>query len=158
TLRLDPGGESYANVVSAYLYLNRLAEAHSTANEAQSKNLDTPTLRLYLYQLAFAEGDAAAMAKEVVWAAGRPGIEDQMPENESPTATYYGQLNTSRDLVAHAVPSARRAGQAETAASYAALAALNEGLLGNFAQAKSRAASALSLSRGVNIEYPIALA
>ena len=28
TLRLDPGGESYANVVSAYLYLNKLAEAH----------------------------------------------------------------------------------------------------------------------------------
>ena len=158
TLRLDPGGESYANVVSAYLYLNKLGEAHSTANEAQSQSLDSPTLRLYLYQLAFAEGDTATMAKQAAWAAGKPGIEDQMLENESLTAAYYGHLAKSRDLTSHAVASARHAGQVETAASYAALGALHEALLGNLPEAKSQAASALTLSGGVNVEYPAALA
>jgi eukaryotic-like serine/threonine-protein kinase len=158
TLRLDPGGESYANVVSSYLYSNRLSEAHSTAAEAQSKGVDSPTLRLYLYQLAFADGDSATMVKQAAWAVGIPGIEDQMLENESLTAAHSGLLQKARDLTSHAVASARNAGQAETAASYAALGALHEALLGNWPEAKSQAAAALALSGGVNVEYPSAVA
>jgi len=98
------------------------------------------------------------MVKQAAWAAGKPGLEDQMLENESLTAAYYGHLRKSRDLASHAVASARHAGQAETAASYAALGALNEALLGNLSDAKTGATSALALSSGVDVEYVSALA
>jgi tetratricopeptide (TPR) repeat protein len=49
-VRLNPASaQSYANLVSSYLSLNRLEEAQATAKEAQAKNLDSPTLRLNLY-------------------------------------------------------------------------------------------------------------
>jgi tetratricopeptide (TPR) repeat protein len=45
-LALDPGsGLTYANVVGAYLYLNRLDEAKATAQEAQAHNLDNSYVR-----------------------------------------------------------------------------------------------------------------
>ena len=158
TLKLDPGGESYANVTSAYLYLNRLSDAHATAAEAQSKGLDSPTLRLYLYQLAFVEGDAAGMAKQAAWAAGKTGIEDQMLENESQTAAYFGNLRKSRELSQRAISSATRAGQTETAAGYRAVSALREGVLGNIGEARKEAASAAALSNGIDVEYSAAIA
>jgi len=158
TLKLDPGGESYANVTSAYLYLNRLSDAHATAAEAQSKGLDSPTLRLYLYQLAFVEGDTAEMAKQAAWAAGKTGIEDQMLENESQTAAYFGKLRKSRELSQRAISSATRAGQTETAAGYRAVSALREGVLGNVSEARKEAASAAALSNGIDVEYSAAIA
>jgi tetratricopeptide (TPR) repeat protein len=54
SLRLNPeSGLAYANLVNAYLPLNRLKEARATAEEALAKNLDSPELHFWLYQLAF---------------------------------------------------------------------------------------------------------
>src|SRR5262249_19095333 len=74
------------------------------------------------------------------------------------SAAYYGRWQKARDLSAHAVRSAKVAGQAETAASYAALGALYEALLGNLPEARSGAVSAVALSGGVNVEYVAAVA
>src|SRR5215469_15603153 len=53
-LRLDPTNAwIYATIVASYIYLNRLAEARVTAEEAQAKNLDSSLLRRFLYGLAF---------------------------------------------------------------------------------------------------------
>src|ERR1700732_608459 len=77
TLRLDPtSGWSYAYLVYPYLNLNRLKEARATAEEAQAKQLDSPILRVGLYQLAFLQNDAAGMAQQLTWAAGKSGVED----------------------------------------------------------------------------------
>ena len=81
-------GLSYANLVNSYLYLNRLEEARATAEEAQAKNLDSPILRFILYQLAFLQNDAAGMAQQVAWAAGKPGVEDVLLAERS----RYGRL------------------------------------------------------------------
>jgi transposase len=60
TLRLDPTSAwSYAYLVYPYLNLNRLEEARATAEEAQAKQLDSPLLRIGLYQLAFLQNDPA---------------------------------------------------------------------------------------------------
>ena len=61
---------------AAYLNLNRLEEARATVEEAQAKKLDSPDLHFILYQLAFLQNDAAGMAQQVAWAAGKPGVED----------------------------------------------------------------------------------
>jgi DNA-binding winged helix-turn-helix (wHTH) protein/tetratricopeptide (TPR) repeat protein len=158
-LRLDPAsGGRYDNLVVVYLQLNRLQEARATAAEAQAKNLDSPFLRFILYQLAFLQNDAAGMAQQVAWAAGKPGVEDVLLNGEADTAAYSGRLAKARELSRRAVASAERAEERETAAGYQADAALREALFGNRAEARQRAAAALGLSTGRDVQYGAALA
>ncbi len=158
TFRLSPDGLGYANLVSTYLTLNRLEEARATAEEAQAKKLDSPVLRINLYQLAFLKNDAAGMAQQVAWAAGKPGVEDVLMYLEADTAAYSGHLGKARELSRRAVASAERAEEKETAAGYEAEAALREGLFGSGAEAQQRAAAALALSTGREVRYGAALA
>jgi serine/threonine protein kinase len=157
--RLDPtGGLSYAGMVNSYRYLNRLEEAQATADEAQAKNLDSPFLRLLLYDLAFLNNDAAGMARHVAWAAGKPGVEDVLLALEADTAAQFGRLGKARELSRQAVASAERAEEKETGAGYEAEAALREALFGNAAEARQRVAAALELSTGRDVQYAAALA
>jgi serine/threonine protein kinase/tetratricopeptide (TPR) repeat protein len=157
--RLDPAsGLNYANLVSDYLYLNRPREARATAEEAQTKNLDSPILRSTLYQLAFLQNDAAGMAQQVAWAAGKPGVEGVLLLNEADTAAYSGRLGKAREFSRRAVASAQRAGEKETAASFEAGAAVREAFFGNFAEARQQAAAALALSKGRDVQYWATLA
>jgi tetratricopeptide (TPR) repeat protein/predicted Ser/Thr protein kinase len=132
-LRLRASGGNYADLVGAYLTLNRFHEAQTTAQEAQAKNLDSPNLHSILYQIAFLQDDAPGMARQVSWAAGKPGIEDLMLSNEADTAAYHGQLGKARGL-------AQKAGGDE------ADAAVHEDLFGNTAEARRQAVAALALS------------
>jgi tetratricopeptide (TPR) repeat protein len=158
-LRLGPGsGASYATLVAHYLYLNRLQEARATADEAQGKNLDSPPLRFKLYVLAFLKNDGAGMAQEVVWSAGRPGVEDALLGGEADTAAYSGRLAKARELSRRAVTSAERAEEKENAAGNEAEAALREALFGNAAETRQRAAAALVFSTGRDVQFYAALA
>jgi serine/threonine protein kinase len=157
--RLDPtGGLSYAGMVNSYRYLNRLEEAQAMAEDAQAKNLDSPFLRLLLYDLAFLNNDAAGMARHVAWASGKPGVEDVLLALEADTAAYFGRLGKARELSRQAVASAERAEEKETGAGYEAEAALREALFGNAAEARQRVAAALGLSTGRDMQYAAALA
>jgi class 3 adenylate cyclase/Flp pilus assembly protein TadD len=157
-LHLDVSGGHYGNLVYSYLYLNRLEEARATAAEAQAKNFDFPYLRLLLYQLAFLQNDAAGMAQQVAWAAGKPGVEDVMLYYEADTAAYFGRLGKAREFSRRAVASAQHAEEKETAAVYEAEAAVDEALFGNPAQAHEQASAALALSTGRDVQYGVALA
>jgi eukaryotic-like serine/threonine-protein kinase len=157
--RLNPAsGEAYAILVFSYLSLNRLKEAWATAEEAQAKKFDSPYLRVLLYQLAFLQNDAAGMARQVAWAAGKPGVEDVLLAYEADTAAYSGRLGEAREFSRRAVASAERAEEKEVAASYEAEAALREALFGNPAEAHQRAAAALALSSGREVQNGAALA
>jgi eukaryotic-like serine/threonine-protein kinase len=157
-LRRPESGLRYANLVQNYLRLNRFANAQSTAREALAKNLDTPFLRLYLYQLAFLQDDVSGMAQQVNWAAGKPGVEDILLAVEADTAAYSGQLKKARESARQASASARRVGENETAAGYEADAALREALFGNPADARRRAEAALALSSARDVQFAGALA
>jgi tetratricopeptide (TPR) repeat protein len=158
-LRLDPGsGQNYANLLESYIELNRLEEGRATAQEAETKKLVSPGLCFYLYQLAFLQSDAPGMAQQVAWGAGKPGVEDVLLYFEAATNAYFGRLRKAREFSRRAVASAERAEEKETAAGYEAGAALHEALLGNASQARQRAAAALALSNGRNVQYAAALA
>jgi serine/threonine protein kinase len=158
TLRLDASGVSYAYLVFPYLNLNRLAEARAIAEEAQAKKLDSPLLRGALYLLAFLQNDAAGMAQQVAWSAGKPGIEEVLLSYEADTAAYSGRLGKAREFSRRAVASAGRAEEKETAAGYEAAAALREALFGNATEARQRAAASLALSEGRDVQFGAALA
>ena len=157
-LRLYAGAANYANLTESYLYLNRLDEARATAADAQAKKLDSLYLRFCLYQLAFLQNDAAVMAQQVTWASGKSGWEDVLAAEEADSAAYFGRLAKARELSRRAVASAERAEEKETAASYEADVALREALFGNAAEARQRAATALRLSIGRDVQYEAALA
>jgi DNA-binding winged helix-turn-helix (wHTH) protein/tetratricopeptide (TPR) repeat protein len=157
SVRLDPADDQiYANLVDSYTTLNRLEEARATAEKA--KDPDSPGLRFAMYQLAFLRNDAAGMAQQLAWAAGKTGVEDFLLYSEADTAAYSGQLGKAREFSRRAVASAERAKEKETAAGYEAGAAMREVLVGNASEARQRAAAALELSMGRDVQNGAALA
>jgi eukaryotic-like serine/threonine-protein kinase len=158
-LSLQPeSGLRYANLAQANLHLGRLEEARSVAGEAQAKNLDSPYLRLYLYQVAFLQNDRAGMAQQVAWATGKPAVENVLLSVEADTASYFGQLGKARISSRQAIASAELAEEREVASSYEAGAALREALFGNEAEARQRSAAALALSSGRLVTFAAGLA
>ena len=157
-LRLNPNGEGYSDLLLEYLFLNRLQEAQSTAEEAQAKGFDFPDLCAYLYDLRFLQNDTAGMTQQVDWAAGKSGAENMLLGLEANTAGFAGRLKQARVLSRRAVVSAKRAEEKEVAAGYEADAALREALFGNPAEAHEQAAAALGLSNGGNVQFVVTLA
>ena len=157
-VRLAPeDSQNYANLVDAYIFLNRLDQARTAAAEAQSKNLDSPDLRVYLYMVAFLQNDAAGMRQQVAWSAGEPGVEDALLANEADTAAYTGNLHKAREFSRRASTSAQLAEEKETAAGYEVSAALREALFGNTKEARKLSEAALALSTDRDTQYGVAL-
>jgi eukaryotic-like serine/threonine-protein kinase len=146
------------NLVTSYLVLNRPEEARAAVKQAPAEDLESPSLRLRIYQLAFLQNDAAGMAQQVAWSKGKREADNLLLATEANTLAYSGRLGNARDLSRQAVTLAEQSGQFETAATYEAIAALREALLGNTVEARQRAAVALRLSAGREVQYGAALA
>ncbi|MGH9705089.1 MAG: hypothetical protein ACRD4K_17065, partial [Candidatus Acidiferrales bacterium] len=158
-LRVAPAdGLSYGNLVNFNVILNRPDQARAAADEAQAKNLDTPEIHVYLYQVAFLKNDVDGMAKQVAWSTGQPGAENVLLYFESGTAAYHGQLAKSRDFNRRAIAAAAHAEEVETAAGYGAAAAFREALFGNASEARQRAEESMAISNGRDSQYVAAMA
>jgi Flp pilus assembly protein TadD len=151
-------GLNYSNLAQFYMYVNRLDEAAAIFQQAKQRGIDSTTVHIEAYQLAFVRHDAATMAREAAWAAGKSGIEDVLLYYQSETAAFAGKLDQANDLSARAVASAQQADEKETAAGYQAVAALREALIGDAAAARRQAAAALKISHGRDAEFGAALA
>jgi eukaryotic-like serine/threonine-protein kinase len=152
-LELNPeNAATYGNLVTAYVDLNRLDEAKATAQEAQAKHFDSPSIHTNLYSIAFLQHDSAGMDRELAYLMGKPGYEGSALGIESITAAYAGQFNKMRELTRRAVESAIRDDDKETAAIVQAAAAGNDAMVGNAALAKQEAQAALALSNGRDVE------
>jgi hypothetical protein len=111
-----------------------------------------------LYMLGFLQNDAAAMKQQVALNAGKPGVEDYFLGYEADTAAYSGRLMDAREFSRRAMDSAERAEENETAATYSALSALREAVLGNSDETRRRATLAMERSTGRDVQYGAALA
>ncbi len=156
--RLEPTITSYGNLASMYISVNRLKDARQTIQEAQQKNFDSGWIRSQVYALAFLSGDTAEMERDVAWAAGRPGDEDQMLDTDADTQAYYGHLEKARDLARRAADSAVRADGKETGALWLSYQGLREAELGNVTPARQAVTRALALSPGLNVKVLAAVA
>ena len=158
-LKLNPGsGSNYANLVGAYLALNRLNEAKATAQEARAHGLDGPLLHQYLYLVNFLQHDASGMEREAAWRRGRPGWEGDLLRSEAETAAYGGQFSRAREQIRHAVDLAQRTDEKETAAEYKSIMAGYEASVGNSNLAKQGARVALAIANDRDAEGASALA
>ncbi len=153
-----PDALIYSNLVAANINLNRLKEARAAAEEAQANNLDSPSMRIYLYQIAFLQDDMPHMVHQVAWAMGKPGHESSLLYFEAQTAAYSGLLSKAREFYRQALDASERAQQRERTAGIEASAALAEALFGNAPEAQQRAAVAVGLSNGRDAQFVAALA
>lgn len=157
--RLAPdSGLAYTALIQAAICVNRFDDAQALIGEALSKQLDSSGLRFLTYETAFDKSQPDAMATEVAWGRGKPGVEDVFVAYEGDTAAFSGRVMQGRQFTEHASALAEQAGEKEVAATYAAAAALREAILGNVAEAHDRAARALKLSNGHDVQYGAALA
>jgi eukaryotic-like serine/threonine-protein kinase len=158
-VRLEPDDPiAYATLLFNYIALNRIDEAKSTYANAMRHTLNQAFYCPALYEIAFLQNDAAGMAEQVVWSAGKPGVEDGLLALEADTAGYSGRLGEAREFSRRAVDAAERAQEEEAAATYSAVAALREALFGNTDEAKRRAILAMNRSPGRDVRYGAALA
>src|SRR5208282_6070957 len=155
--KLEPNIVGYGNLAALYIAVNRLDDARRVLQEAQQKGFDGLVIRSDLYTLSFLSGDNADMDREVAWAAGRPGEEDQMLTNHADTQAYYGRLEKARDLARRATDSAVRADAKETGAQWLAYHALREAEMGNVA-ARQGVTRALALAPGRDVKVLSAVA
>jgi tetratricopeptide (TPR) repeat protein len=148
----------YLDLALVYTALNRVQEAKSTLNEALARKFEDGSLRTQIYYVAFLQGDAAQMAQQLAWAAGKPGDEDLLLSTQSDTEAYFGRMSKARQFSRRAVDSAVRAGAKETAAFWQINAALREAELGNAALSRQGVAAALQLSQDRDVKVLSALA
>ena len=155
--RIAPSIVTYGNLATWYTAVGRLKDARDTLAEAQQKGFDGFVIRNDLYGLAFLSGDNAEMEREVRWAAGRPGEEDQMLNSHADTQAYYGRMEKARDLSRRAVDSAVRADSKEAGAVWLTFQGLREAEVGNGAQAQQAVARGLALAPGRYVKVLAAL-
>ena len=157
-VRLEPiNSAGVGNLAQDYMAVNRFADAKTTLEQAQARNLDGVGIRLQMYSLAFLEGDSGQMEQQLAWSAGKPGAEDPLLSAQSDTEAYRGHLAKARDFSRRAVDSAIRADSKETAALWQANAALREAEFGNPMEAKKGTAAALALAPGRDVKVEAAL-
>jgi len=160
--RLGPDHmEWYGNLTNYSLALQRFDETRRLVREAQEKKLDNPMFHNALYAVAAINDDAAAMAEQQAWFAGKPDYGHWGLALAADTQAYAGRVNKARELTKQAVESAIRADSKEDGAVWQANAALQEAGYGNSAESRQAAAAALKLapaSAGVESEVALAFA
>ena len=147
----------YANLISAYLALDRVDEAKAIYDQAMQHKFDNEYLREMRYVIAFLQNDEAEMRLQIESAAGNPSAEAPLLAQQADTDAYYGQLKQAREATQRAVAAAKRNGATESAALWLASGAYREALFGNAAGARQLANEALALSPGRDVRIAAAL-
>ncbi len=151
----------YENLAVYFAALQRFDQARKIIDAAHARNLDDETFHTLGYVMASFAGDTAAMAQEQQWLAGKPDYENDGLGLASDTEAYQGHLAKAEELSERAAASAVRADYKEAGAVWLARAAHRQAAFGNAAEARLRAARALSLvptSQGVEVETALAFA
>ena len=133
----------YGDFVGDYVAANRFDEAKAAYSKGVSRRVDSISLHANRYALAFLEHDGPEMDRQVAWAAGRPGAEDELLSYMSDTDAYYGKNGKAREISRHAVDLANQNGQKKTAALWRMDVALREAEMGNDTEALQWASEAL---------------
>jgi DNA-binding winged helix-turn-helix (wHTH) protein/tetratricopeptide (TPR) repeat protein len=149
-VRLNPdAGVTYAAVAHILIGLGQLREAAAIIEQAMARGLDPPYGHYMLYAIAFLNGDAAAMQRQIDRVSGTPA-EGGMLAMQSLIAAHAGRVRQARELTKRAMELAKRRGLVEAAGVYAAGDALWEAAYGNCREAEQAVTRALALSRGRN--------
>lgn len=153
SLRLDPdAGFSYGFLGDAYRGAGKLSESKEVYERAIARKLEVPEIHISRYMAAFLEGDASEMQRQVAWATGKPGGEDQLLSMQSDSEAYVGHFARAQSLSQSAFNSAQKNGLHETAAYWLLNSALRKAEVGEYAPAKNEVASALGMGSNTTLQ------
>ena len=158
SFRLDPSNPIPLESIAIHnLRLDRFTQAADALQRAAQRNMELPDFVVIRYYLAFLKGDRAGMDREVA-RAPEQHVQDLMSHHQALVLARSGRMREARNMWEAAVASAQQAGKRETAAIFAAAAAVCESHGGNWAAAKKRAQAALALAKGRDAAYAAAFA
>jgi len=134
------------DMAMTYLQLGRTSEAAALVREALEQNPDDSRFRLLDYLVNVLDGNHAALDELADWA--RSANTEELIVLQSNTEASIGHLGKARDLMRHAVASARQHDLPGRAGVWLAQSGLREALFGNAEAASREAAAALDMSAG----------
>jgi tetratricopeptide (TPR) repeat protein len=139
---------AYENLANDYMALGKFPEARQAIATARARGLDDYVLHLSECALAFLAKDMAAMEEQRAWFAARPEAAPYGLAMLARTEGYHGQLRKSRESMEKAIDAAVHGDNQENAAVWQSSAAIRDAALGDLAQARSEANTALRLAAG----------
>ena len=144
--QLDPKDwYAYQNLADSYLALNRLEESKAIAEQAVAAKLDSWTLHLDIYQIAFLQNDSAGMEREVQSISARSAdAKSIIVFIQGQGALMWGKLNKAREFLQQAVEIARQGNLPELGTSFVGSESLMEAEVGNLREAQVKAKKALT--------------
>src|SRR4030095_8541481 len=142
-IRLNPNSASgHSLLASSAVGLNHFDEAKEIIRQALSQKLENLRMHQNLYRIAFVQGDAAGMKKEIDWATGKP--EEYAAQTwQADAAGFSGQLQKAREFSTTAVEMALRRDLKEVAAQIASGAAARDAQFQDCRTVKQQTAKAL---------------
>ncbi len=136
---------AYDNMATAYESLNRFDEAKSLADEATSKKLNGTGIQLVHLDLAHMHGDNASV-QHVLESVKGTSFEPFVWFFNAGWNSAEGKVKTAREMWQQARQKLIAAGAKDFAAQLLALEAYNDAVMGYPAEARQKAAQALSMS------------
>ncbi len=156
--RLEPNAPfGYEHAAQPYMALNRLEESRSVLQQAIDAKADNLFIHDSLYELAFLNGDAEGMQREVTWASGKPS-EYLLLISMASAAASRGQMQKAEELIQRSAQVSDRLGFKGTTADTQAEFAVVQAKVGNTSKAKELAASSSALANGRRNMESVALA
>jgi serine/threonine protein kinase/tetratricopeptide (TPR) repeat protein len=145
--RLEPVAPfGYFNAALPYMALNRPEEARSILQRAVDVKADNMFIHSLLYDLAFLNGDADGMQRQVKWSEGKPS-EYLLLNEATNAAAAHGQMQKAGELMQRSAQITERLGFKGTTAATLANWALMQAEVGNASKARELAASSSGLAR-----------
>ena len=125
---------------------SQFSKAREAYQEMMRMKLDDDAPHVYMYSVAFLEGDAKEMAAQAAWFEGKSEYQHEILSEQADAAAYDGHLSRARELTAQAVQSAQSAHNSEQAAAWLLNGAWREDLLGNPQESHDQALRALEMA------------
>jgi tetratricopeptide (TPR) repeat protein len=147
-VRIEPNHPlPYMNLAAAYTRLGRWDDVKAVGEKAAAQKVEGLFTHMMVYQVAFLQGDEAAMRREVASVQGN-AEEQVMRSAEAAAAAYRGRLERSRELLLESVNMSVRKNLKQFASMTLMFGAAREALVDDPAQARRLVAQALDLDRG----------
>ncbi len=143
---LQPNAEPpYRRLLDAYLCLDRLDEARKVAERARMQGINGARIHQRFLEMAYIEGDQAAVSREIQWYAGKP--EEYLSLGlQAAHLNVLGRRRESSKLYKRAAETALRPGLRNVAADFEEADARADALSGNCETARRLGRPALALA------------
>ncbi len=146
-IRLHPNSSlalTQVLLARTFIKLNRFEEAKAIGAQSLAQKLDSLDMHSTLYNIAFVQGDTAALQQHVEWASGQPGEYIHLNWQAGATA-FAGQWRKARELSNRAAELAEQHKLKEVAADIVSANAERAAVLGHCQQSRADLTRAAAL-------------